>query len=245
MWHLVIVNVVQGRGRTMLKTLMTLIRGGTAAVGEEIADRNALVILDQQMRDATTALERAKRALALAIAQDGQEGRRLDAVKAQIADLETRVSVALTAGSKVLAREGAEAIARLEAERDAAQTARSLFAAEIGRLKAHVAQAESRIAALDRGRRIARASEAVRGLKKGRIEAALPHEATLSEAEATLGRLRDRQAEAQAAEEALDAIDAASGPLHAAEKLAAEGFGPRIRTTADDVIARLKAANPA
>ncbi len=225
----------------MFKTFLTLIRGGAAAANEEIVDRNALVILDQQMRDASTSLERAKRALALAIAQDGQEGRRLEAVKSQIADLEVRVTAALSAGSEALARDGAEAIARLEAERDAAQTARALFAAEISRLRAHVAQAESRISALDRGRRIARASEAVRGLKKGRIEAALPHQATLSEAESTLSRLRERQAEAHAAEEALDAIDASTGPLQAAEKLAAEGFGPRIRTTADDVLARLKA----
>jgi len=226
----------------MFKTLVTLVRGNTAAAAQDLADRQALVILDQQMRDASAALERAKRALALAIAQDQQEGRRLDSVLAQIKDLEVRVSGALSAGRDDLAREGAEAIAGLEAERDAARTARSLFAAEISRLKAHVGQAQHRIAAVDRGRRIARAAEAVRGLKKGRIEAALPHQGTLAEAEATLARLRERQAEAQAAEEALDAIDASTGPLQAAEKLAAEGFGPRLRTTADDVLARIKAS---
>ena len=225
----------------MFKTLMTMVRGHAAAAGEEMADRNALIILDQQMRDSTAALVRAKRALALAIAQDNQEGRRRENVLAQIADLETRVTAALAASNEVDAREGAEAISQLEDECNAAQTARSLFAAEIGRLKAHVAQAESRIAALDRGRRIARAAEAVRGLKKGRIETALPHKATLSEAEGTLTRLRDRQAETHAAEEALDAIDASSSPLRAAEKLAAEGFGPSIRSTADNVLARLKA----
>jgi phage shock protein A len=122
---------------------------------------------------------------------------------------------------------------------------RRAVAAEIARLKAHVAQAEARISAVDQGRRIARAAEAVRGLKQGRFEVALPHQATLSEAEATLARLRERQIEAQAAEEALDAIDACTGPRQAAEKLAAEGFGPRLGTTADDVLARLKARTTA
>jgi phage shock protein A len=56
-----------------------------------------------------------------------------------------------------------------------------------------------------------------------------------------LKRLRDRQIEAQAADEALMELDAATGPLFTAEKLAEQGFGPRIRTTADDVLARLKA----
>ncbi len=197
------------------------------------------------MRDASAALERAKRALALAIAQDAQEGRRLEAVRTQIADLETRVGQALEAGSEALAREGAEAIARLEGERDAADTARTLFANEISRLRAHVAQAESRLAALDRGRRVARASESVRGLKKGRVEAAGPFQGTMAEAEQTLRRLRERQAEAQAAEDALDAIDAATGPVSAAEKLAEAGFGPRTKTTADDVLSRIRARTAA
>ena len=108
-------------------------------------------------------------------------------------------------------------------------------------LKRHVSNAEARITELDRGRRIARASEAVRTLRRGGIEAARPYESTLPEAERTLRRLRERQMEAQAADDALIEIDAASGPLATAEKLAEQGFGPRMKSTADDVLARLKA----
>lgn len=224
----------------MLKMLLTLARGGAASAAEKAADANALVILDQQLRDATASLERAKRSLALAIAQDRQEGQRLDAVNAQIADLEQRVVAALEGDEGDLARRGAEAIASLEADRDAALTARRLFAGEIERLRAHVSQAEGRIAAVDRGRRIARAAESVRDLRRGRIDPARPYEATLSEAETTLNRLRQRQMEAVAAEEALDEIDASVAPARAAEHLAAAGFGPKLKTTADDVLARLK-----
>lgn len=236
----IIVNNVHITEDTMFKTLFTLVRGGAAAAGEEIVDRNALLILDQQLRDATAALDRSKKALALAMAQDQQEGVRLESVKAQIADLETRVGEALTAGDDMLARHGAEAIATLEADRDAAMTARALFASEISRLRAHVAQAERRITAVDRGRRIARAAESVRRLRAGRTEASAPYEATLAEAETTLSRLRQRQTEACAAEDALDAIDASIAPSKAAEDLAAAGFGPKLRTTAEDVLARLK-----
>lgn len=224
----------------MLKMLLTLARGGAASAAEKAADANALVILDQQLRDATASLERARRSLALAIAQDRQEGQRLDAVNAQIADLEQRVVAALEGDEGDLARRGAEAIASLEADRDAALTARRLFAGEIERLRAHVSQAEGRIAAVDRGRRIARAAESVRDLRRGRIDPARPYEATLSEAETTLNRLRQRQMEAVAAEEALDEIDASVAPARAAEHLAAAGFGPKLKTTADDVLARLK-----
>ncbi len=225
----------------MIKTVLTLFRGSVAAAGEELEDRTALLILDQQMRDAAAAVDRSKRTLALAIASDQQEGRRLETTNGRIADLEVRATAALEGGREDLAREAAQAIANLEAERDAAMTARTLFAAEITRLKRHVASAEARINELDRGRRIARASEAVRSLRRSGIEAARPYESTLPEAEATLKRLRDRQMEAHAADEALIEIDAASGPLATAEKLAEQGFGPRLKSTADDVLARLKA----
>lgn len=225
----------------MFKTVLTLLRGTVATAGEELEGRTALLILDQQMRDSAAAVERAKRSLALAIAQDQQEGRRLGAIKAQISDLEVRAIAALDGERNDLAQDAAESIAALEAERDAATTACALFSSEITRLKRQVANAEKRIVELDRGRRIARAAEAVRALRRGGVEAARPYEATLPEAENTLKRLRERQQEAQAADEALADIDIASGPLATAERLAEQGFGPRLKPTAEDVLARLQA----
>jgi phage shock protein A len=225
----------------MFKTVFTLFRGTVAAAEEELQDRSALLILDQQMRDAASAVDRSKRTLALAIAGDQQEGRRLEATNSRIADLEARATATLEGGRDDLAREAAQAIANLEADRDAAMTARTLFGQEIERLKRHVANAEARLTELDRGRRIARASEAVRSLRRSGIEAARPYESTLPEAENTLRRLRERQMEAQVADEALIELNAGSGPLATAEKLAEQGFGPRMKSTADDVLARLKA----
>jgi phage shock protein A len=221
----------------MFKTLITLVRGRSFAIAEEVADQNALLILDQQMRDATGALDRAKKALAVAIAQESQEGQRLDATRSRIEDLETRAVAAIEAGRDDLATEAAEAIATLEAERDASLTARALFAAEIAKLKGHVLQQQMRFSQLERGRRIARAAEAVRVVRRGRIEGAPIFAGTLAEAEATLARLREHQVEADAAE---SAFDAATGPIAVAEKLSAEGFGPRLKPNTADVLARLR-----
>ena len=76
--------------------------------------------------------------------------------------------------------------------------------------------------------------------RRGRVEAAPIFEGTLAEAEATLIRLRERQGEADAAEAAFDALDAATGPIAVAKKLSAEGFGPRLKPTAADVLVRLR-----
>src|ERR1700754_4395045 len=111
----------------MFKSFMILLRGSAAAAEESFADRSALLILDQQIRDAAAAIERSKRALAVAIAQDEAEGKRLDTTLARIADLEERATAALAGGREDLAAEGAEAIALMEADRDAIRQARTAF----------------------------------------------------------------------------------------------------------------------
>src|SRR4029077_674317 len=128
----------------MFKTFVTLMRGAAARAEEEFADRSALLILDQQIRDAAAAIERSKRALAIAIAQDEAEGKRLDATLKRIADLEERAVAALAGKREDLAGEAADAIAVMEADRDAIRQARSAFAAEIGQLKASVTNAGQR-----------------------------------------------------------------------------------------------------
>src|SRR5215831_21094576 len=117
--------------RDMFKILFTLARGAAAAAEEEVIDRSALLILDQQIRDAAAAVDRGKRALAVAIAHDESEAKRLEATLARIADLEERAVAALAGGREDLASEAAESIAMMEADRDAVREERLTFAREI------------------------------------------------------------------------------------------------------------------
>src|SRR5436305_13404108 len=97
--------------KAMLKTIVTLIRGAAFRAEEEFVDRSALLILDQQIRDSAAGIERAKRALAIAIAQDEAEGKRLEPTLTRLADLEERAVAPLNGGREQLAGEAAEAIA--------------------------------------------------------------------------------------------------------------------------------------
>lgn len=224
----------------MFKTVITLLRGRAHEAEERLADHHALSLLDQQMRDAAGAVDRARKALAVAIAQDKQEERKLEAARAQIADLEQRAVAALQGGREDLAERAAQTIAELEADAGAAQKARGIFATEIARLEAHVRKQGARLAELERGRRIARAAQAVRVSRRGRIEEAPCHQSTLSEAEATLARLREKQTEAEIAEAALDGLEAEPKAETLAEAMSREGFGPAAQPRAADVLARLK-----
>mgnify|MGYP005995140585 CR=1 FL=1 len=219
----------------MLTLLRTLARGAAAQACEEAYDRHALLVLNQQIRETAADLERGRRALATAIAGDAAEARRLAEVEGRAADLEIRAVAALAAGREDLAREAAEAIADLEAERDALRAARASFAAEVARLRLVLADATRRQAALERGRRVAAASEAVRRLRPAANGGEC---ANLRQAEATLARLQRIQVEAAATDEALAAIETPEDSI--AERLERAGFGPRTRSSADDVLARLR-----
>ncbi|MFO1125231.1 MAG: PspA/IM30 family protein [Methylocystis sp.] len=224
----------------MFKTVVTLMRGRAFEADERLADRHALTLLDQQMRDSAASVERAKKALALAIAQDRAEERKLAATREQMAELETRAVEALKGGREDLAAKAAENIAALEGDAQAAEKARTIFSAEIAKLERHVRGQSTRLAELERGRRIARAAESVRVMRRGRLENAPCHQATLSEAETTLARLREQQTQACAAETALDALDAEPQAESLNETLANEGFGPPVKPRAVDVLAKLK-----
>jgi phage shock protein A len=223
----------------MFKTFTTLCRGAAAANAEDFADQNALLILDQQMRDAQAGLGRAQRALAVALAEAAQEARRGAALAERIAGLEARARAALAGGEGALAMAAAETIAELANERDAGERAVALFAAEIGRLRRQVGDAERRLAELQRGRRVARVAEAVRRSRQGGVLAG-PAADRLSEAEATLARLRERQEQAMTADAALDALSGASQAPSVEDRLADAGFGPATRVTAAAVFARLQ-----
>jgi phage shock protein A len=224
----------------MFKILLTLVRGQAARAEQEFVDRNALLILEQQIRDSATGLDRARRALAVAMAQDASETRRLAEIKTKIADLEQRATAALDGDREDLAAEAAEAIAHLEMDRDSAAAAHASFRRESGKLRNLVANGERRLADLQRGRRAAQASDAVRRLHTSGAVHIGGEAGPLKDAEATLNRLRRKQAEAEAADQALEALDGASAPGLIAEKLEAAGFGEKTRSTAASVLERLK-----
>jgi phage shock protein A len=222
----------------MLKQFFALARGRLYESAEAVADRHGLTILRQQIRDCAEAIDLARKAVAIAIAQNEQELEQHKKLVARIDDLETRAIAALEQDKAALAREAAEAIALLEAERDTAAEAQRNFAAEIDRLKRTVRASEMRLRELRRGERIAVAADRTQRLRHGAPNSGL---SALKDAEETLTRLRTRQKQIDAAAVALDELEHSWDPAALAEKLAAAGCGAPVRSTADDVLARLAA----
>jgi phage shock protein A len=222
----------------MLKQFLALVRGTAYESAEAAVDRHAVTILRQQIRDCAEAIGAARRAVAIAIAQNGQEVERHRRLVARIDDLEARTVAALEQQKAELAREAAETIALLEAEREASEQAQKTFAVEIERLKRVVRQSEMRLRELQRGERIAAATDKTQRLREAAPTSGL---SALRDAEATLARLRLRQKEIDATAAAMDAMEESIDPAALSGRLAEAGCGAPLRSSADDVLARLKA----
>ena len=221
----------------MFKLISILLRGRAHDAEQAFADRHAVPLLSQQIRDAAQQIQSARRSVAVAIAQNEQEKGQHATIVARIADLENRATTALTKGNDGLAREAAEAIAFLEAERDASEKAQAQFTAGIDKLKGIVRASEARLQALQRGERLARATEEAQKLD---VVVAGPGLAMLDEAEETLARLHLRQSQNDLTAAALKEMEGSIRPAGIIEKLANAGCGPALHSSADDVLARLK-----
>lgn len=221
----------------MFKSMFALIRGTSHEAAQGVVDRNAMIILRQQIRDSAEAVTSAKKAVAIATAQNEQEKRQHQKLVARIGDLEDRTIAALENGESELAKEAAEAIAILEAERDASEQAQKSFSVEIERLKRVVLQSEARLRDLKRGHRIADATDKTQRLRQSAPNSGL---SALQDAECTLTRLRERQMEMDAAANALDDMADENNPDAIAQKLSEAGCGSPITSTADQVLARLQ-----
>lgn len=222
----------------MFNTVVTLIRGRSHDAVQALADANALSILRQQLRDAATGVEAARRAVAVVMAYADRERKALPRIAGQLADLETRALAALGQGREDLAAEAAAAIAQLEAERSTTEGALATYEIEIARLREELSGAETRLRDLQRGMQLADAaqkSQAVRGV------VSRPVAASLAEAEATLTQLQARQSQAEATAAAVVELSANQSAEAISARLAAAGCGAALKPDAAAVLLRLKA----
>jgi phage shock protein A len=212
-----------------------------SSIGKAIADRFAIDLLAQRIRDAETGLAAAKQTLATLIVRQRAEQAGLDQLERRHADLESRTLSALAAGNTGLAESGAAAIAELENEREVRRATVQSLGEKTLRMRVSVERAHRRIIDLNQGMISARAIDAERKAQS-RLVRSIGHSASLNDAEELLARIT---AASDPFEEAgiLDEIDGELRHEAIRERLAAAGHGPATKVRAEDVLARLKSLN--
>ncbi len=228
----------------MLEPLITHLKSLLSGSAQTSADSRLLDAFGWNVRTAATAVRAAQSSLARAKAEQQQDRNRLRQTTATIEDLENRARNALLKGADGLALEAAEAIALLEDERAALEAAIQSFDADLATLTDQLHQAQSRLRALKRGERSAEVRDRI--LKARSISTGAGGSA-LVRAEEQLEDIRQNQERAQLTDREYAALDPAGGPggpQALIGKLAGAGCGAPVRTSAQDILQRLKADTP-
>ena len=187
--------------------------------------------LDRSIAAAASTHIAARRALAVAVAEETREIARRDSLTLKVTDIERRAVQAIRAGRDDLALATAETIAAIRTEIEASERASSRFAAEVALARREVDSQRRRLADLDRGRRLARVGSALNGA----ASSSHPGQDRLAEAETALEKINADNADAKAIREEM-----APKADRLIERLSDEGFGRPVTICPADVMARLR-----
>jgi phage shock protein A len=189
--------------------------------------------LERSIAAAHHAHTAARRALAVAVAEETRETDRRLALIAKTSDLEQRAIAALHAGRNDLATQAAETIAAMASDINASERASQRFAAEVALARREVDAQRQRLSELDRGRRLARIGDALTAT----IHTSETGLDSFSEAEAALAKVIANNQDARAIRQEM-----APRTEKLIERLSDAGFGDPAQVRASDVLARLRAA---
>lgn len=222
----------------MFGTLKTLIAGASARSEETVRDIYAIDLIDQKIREATHNLKFAKMALASLIQRERAEGRQIEALQTRIDDLMVRAGEALNVGREDLAKQAAQAVADLENERAVRQQTVERLETRILQLRQSVDTAHRRIIDLKQGAIAARAARREQGIQR-RVNQHLGGDNAMQEAEELISRVLGEDDPFEQGE-ILREIDGNLDHKTLAGRMADAGFGAQGKSTASDVLARLK-----
>ncbi|NUT75687.1 PspA/IM30 family protein [Pseudomonas sp. C1C7] len=219
--------------------LFTALRGGASEVGEAIVDQQALRILDQEIRDADSALANARRELVTIMAKHKLSADRVGEYNAKIKDLESKALAAIQANREDLALEVAEAISTLTNDLDVEQKQATEFGTYADNMRKDINKAEARIKSLRQQVDMAKARESV---QKAQVSASIASggaNGKLETAVGTLNRLQARQQQRAAELNAQDELAEASTGNDLDRKLREAGITPDAGS-ANAILERLK-----
>ena len=224
---------------SILKKLVTAIRGGAREVGESIVDANSLRILEQEIVDNENAIAKAKDSLTEVMADESKTSRQINALKDRVAEHEGYARQALEKDDETLALEVAEKIAEFENEIAELQPVLASYKSSVSTLKDQIRKAEKSIQEHKRELSVVKTTERV---QKARVSVNSSLSSGISKSSAardSLNRIKERQQRLDDKIQASEDLNAENSDVALKSKLAAAGIGDS-KSKANDVLARLK-----
>ncbi|MEM9351016.1 MAG: PspA/IM30 family protein [Pseudomonadota bacterium] len=222
----------------MFETLRTILIGESRRTEEKVRDHYALDLIAQKIRESEDALAAAKTTLVALIQRQRAELNQIDTLAKRIATMTERAKAALEDDNESMATEAAQAIATMENEKTIRDGTLSRLDSKVVRLKASVEAMHRRIIDLKQGEIAAKAARREANTQR-RLNRSIARTAPANEAQELINRVLGEddpfeqgqifdEIEGELSHEALD------------DRMAAQGYGDSTKSTAADVLARLK-----
>lgn len=228
--------------RTVLKKILTAMRGGVNELGEAVVDGQGNRILEQELRDSEHELKQAKQELASLMAEAASLARQIRTEQDSAAKREDDARKAIAAGQEDLAREVAERIVGHERRASELTQTRELLQQRIVGLKDRVQKAEKQLADYRRELHVVKTNERVLRTTAQIDTNINSQQSSLSTAKETLERIRERQAREEDRQTASATLEKELTGADLDEKLKAAGIDGE-QDAVNDVLARLKGGN--
>jgi phage shock protein A len=220
--------------------LFTLGRAGGHEAATAVVDKNAIRILDQEIRDADTAQGKARDDLAGLVARRRVLENEVASFRSQIEKYMASGRAAYAKGDEALARQVAQRIADLDAEINMKEPQIAEMRAAEENIHAAVAATDRRIETLRREVEVVKVNESVQRAQASVAARGAGAGNSLGSAADSLARIKERQAIRGERIRAAGEIEDRRTGADLDEKLRIAGILPG-QTSADDVFARLAA----
>ncbi|RUR31549.1 PspA/IM30 family protein [Vreelandella andesensis] len=224
----------------LLRKMFTALRGKATETGEAIVDSQGIRIMEQELRDAKTAMNRASEELTTIMARRNLAAKEVDTLSDKMAEYEKSAMAALEKGEQSLAEEVAGEIARLESEREIAQANVTQYDGTIEALKSTIAKSKGEIRRVEQQMSHVKATEAAQKAQAAVASQHAGQNASMNSAVASLERIKERQALQAEKLKIGETMQAQDSGADLEARLSQAGIGKQ-QTSGSDVLARLKA----
>ena len=224
---------------SILAKIFTLFRGTANEAGQAVVDKNAIRILDQEMRDSTSELAKSKEALTKVMAQRQLSANRGSALLAKRKEYEGYVQGALAKGDENLAREVAEKLSDVERDLQAEAGNVQGMDTSIASLKTAIRSTETQLTRLKQQINTVKATEAVQRAQSAVAARHSGANSKIGTALDSLERIKQRQEENTARMEAAQQLEHESGDGDLQARLASAGL-VHDASNVDGILERLR-----
>ena len=229
---------------SILNKIFTAIRGGAREVGEAIVDKNSVRIFEQEINDAETQLDKAKRDLTEVMAKEMEASRNIKSLNNDITKYEGYVEAALEKNNEELAMEIAEKIAETQAELDIQSKAQESFSGHTDRLKTMIKKTSKSLTDMQRQLVMVKTTESVQKATTAITNNYASGSSRLLTAKESLDRIKKRQENLEDRLKAGEQLKDEFNGKGLEEKLKAAGIGDDDNK-AKNILEKLKARQKA